>query len=124
MTNEALQGLLLRGFAGAFLAWIFLFVVLALHTVRRLRRQPGVEDRLGVEFIRGWRVLNVAMAVSWPRRVLDYLDYRAQPIVHFHAATIRAHTTRADRVLGRACYAAHVLTVLLFLAWRGVSALG
>ena len=101
MTNEVLQGLLLRGFAVSFVAWVLLFVVLALYTVRRLRRQPGVEDRLGVEFIRGWRVLNVAMAVSWPRRVLDYLDYRAQPIVHFHAAPF-APTPRAPT----ACWAA------------------
>jgi len=124
MTNEVLQGLLLRGFAVSFVAWVLLFVVLALYTVRRLRRQPGVEDRLGVEFIRGWRVLNVAMAVSWPRRVLDYLDHYANPVAHFHAATIRAHTKPTDRLLGRACFAAHVLTVLLFVAWRAACSAG
>lgn len=119
-----LQGLLLRGFGIAFLAWVGLFVVFGLYTVRRLHRCPETRDRIGVEFVRGWTVVNVAMALSWPRRVVDYLDRHSHPVVHFHAATIRAHTTRADRVLARACYAAHVLSVLLFLAWAGVQATG
>ena len=124
MSSLGLQVLLLRGFFFSFLAWVSLLLVFGLYTVRPLLRCPQTRDRLGVEIIPGTIVLRVALALSWPRRVLDYLDRYANPVAHFHAATIRAHTTRADRLLGRACFAAHVLTVLLFVAWRAAYSAG
>ena len=123
VTSLSLQTLLLRGFFVSFLTWAGLLLVCGLYTVRRLLRCPQTRDRLGVDVIPGTIVLHVTVALSWPRRVLDYLDRYGHPVVHFHAATIRAHTTRLDRALGRACFGAHVLAVLLFLAWRGACAM-
>ena len=124
MSSLGLQALLLRGFFFSFLAWVSLLLVFGLYTVRPLLRCPQTRDRLGVEIIPGTIVLHVALALSWPRRVLDYLDHYANPVAHFHAATIRAHTKPTDRLLGRACFAAHVLTVLLFVAWRAACSAG
>lgn len=86
-------------------------------TVRRLRANPRTAERLGVEWTHGWAALNVAMALAWPRRLMLRLDHDAQAALHAPRDLLQAHTTRLDRLLARACYAAQLFTCLSFVLW-------
>ena len=44
-----------------------LFVAFGQITVRKLRKKPKTKDSLGLEFISGWDIINVAQVFSFPR---------------------------------------------------------
>jgi len=43
------------------------FILFGQITVRKLRKNPDTKERLGIEFISGWDIINVAQALSIPR---------------------------------------------------------
>ena len=43
-----------------------LYVVFGQVTVRRLRKNPKTKDALGLEFVSGWDIINVAQALAFP----------------------------------------------------------
>jgi len=49
-----------------FLAMLF-YIILGQITVRKLRKNPKTKNELGVEFVSGWDILNVAGALAMPR---------------------------------------------------------
>ena len=51
--------------ATTFIAWI-LFVIFGQITVRKLRKNPETKHELGIEFVSGWDIFNVAQALSLP----------------------------------------------------------
>ena len=48
-----------------------LFAVFRAVTVRRLRKDPEVRRQMGYEFLPGWDIVNLAVALSWPRRLVS-----------------------------------------------------
>ncbi len=101
----------------SWLACVSLYLLLNCSTIRRLRANPRTQEHLGVEWTHGWAALNVAMAISWPRAPMLWLDQHARSDLHARADLLRAHTTRLDRVLARACYVTHMVSALSFVMW-------
>ena len=88
----------------SFVLWGILFVVFGEVTVRRLRKDLQVRRQMGYEFFPGWDIVNVAVALSWPRRIMRWLDSRAVLGLHAHSETMYRHTSGLDRFLARAFY--------------------
>ena len=88
----------------SFVLWGILFVVFGEVTVRRLRKDLQVRRQMGYEFFPGWDIVNVAVALSWPRRIMRWLDSRAVLGLHAHSETMYRHTSGLDRFLARASY--------------------
>jgi hypothetical protein len=80
-----------------------LYVLFGQITVRKLRKNPDTKHELGLSFVSGWDILNVAQALAWPglnRKIkqgqLGALE--ADPDM------LRKHTNKFDRFLGAAFY--------------------
>ena len=68
----SIEGLLFAcGMAGSFLT-IVLYVIFGQVTVRELRKNPETKEKLGIEFVSGWDILNVAGALSTPIVLIVY----------------------------------------------------
>ena len=89
---------------GSLVLWIILFAVFGAVTVRRLRKDPEVREKMGHELLPCWGIVNVAVALSWPRRIMRWLDSRAVLGLHAHSETMYRHTSGLDRFLARAFY--------------------
>ncbi len=107
--------------AAILVAWV-LFVIFGQVTVRKLRKNPETKHELGIEFVSGWDILNVAQALSLPTVLEKRLKNKA-----FHANTdlLYKHTTVLDRVLARVFCTLFVfsgLSLFVFgvLDWLGV----
>ena len=107
------MGALFGGVAvlGLILSWI-LFAVFGAVTVRRLRKDPEVREKMGYELLPCWGIVNVALALSWPRRIMHWFDTRAVLGLHAHSETMYRHTSGVDRFLGRSFYWTMVFTIL------------
>jgi len=79
-------------------AWIF-YVIFGQTTVRKLRKNPATKDELGVEFISGWDIFNVASALALPRWLNR--KFRKSTLYFFcaNAEVLDKHTNTFDRVL-------------------------
>jgi hypothetical protein len=95
----------------AILAGIF-FVIFGEVTVRKLRKAPETKDLLGMEFVSGWDIMNVAHALSWPKAILRRLGKGPLSFLRADPDLIYQHTTKLDRFLGRAFYLMQVLSVM------------
>ena len=96
-----------------------MYLVFGQVTVRRLRKDPATRDCLGVEFMHGGDIGNVARALGWPRWMQERSERGALGFMLARSQVIRQHTTRLDRALGRACFWSVMLsgafTILLCL---------
>jgi hypothetical protein len=106
-------------FLSMFLAAI-LYLVFGEVTVRRLRKDPETKKVLGIEFASGWDILNVAHALSWPRSFMQRLEKGLLSALHADSELIYKHTTKLDRVLGRAFYWTWISSIIWLLIW-GIS---
>ena len=61
------------------MAWV-LFIIFGQVTVRKFRKNPAMKHELGVEFLSGWDIFNVAQALSMPRSLLRIFE---TPPCHF-----------------------------------------
>ena len=104
MNRDQISLLLAAVCVGSLVLWIILFAVFGAVTVRRLRRHPEVREKMGYEFFPGCGIVNVAVALSWPRRIMHWLDTRAVLGLHANSETMYRHTSGLDRVLARAFY--------------------
>jgi hypothetical protein len=101
-----------------------LFVFFGEKTVRKLRKNPVTKSALGIEIVSGWDILNVALALTTPRRILNKI--KDSPLKAFRADTdlLYQYTTRFDRILGRILYSSTLITVLALLALMLLDKLG
>ncbi len=85
---------------------IILFVIFGQVTVRKLRKNPETRHELGIEFISGWDILNVAGALALPKAIAQKIKrnsismglgsgFEADPDILYK------HTSVFDRVLAR-----------------------
>ena len=86
------------GMAGLFLS-MFLYLLFSQITVKKLRKNPETRENLGVEFISGWDVFNIAQAIALPKYITNKLG--KSPISFFYADTelIIRSTSKFDRAL-------------------------
>ncbi len=92
--------LLFFGVIGLFIAMI-LHVVFGQITVRKLRKNPKTKDALGMEFISGWDILNVAGALSRPKWLTRRFKKSNLSFLAADADILYKHTTLFDRILAR-----------------------
>ncbi|MCF6363187.1 MAG: hypothetical protein L3J88_07555 [Gammaproteobacteria bacterium] len=107
--------------AAIFVAWV-LFVIFGQVTVRKLRKNPETKYELGIEFVSGWDILNVAQALSLPEVLEKRLKNKA---FHANSDLLYKHTTVFDRVLARMFCTLFVLSGLALIVfgvldWFGV----
>ena len=95
--------LFLLALVSAMISGIF-FVIFGQVTVRKLRKDPNTKDLLGMEFVSGWDLQNVAIALSWPRSFVRRVDKGRLAFLHANSDAIYRHTTKLDRFLGRAFF--------------------
>ena len=103
---------------------LVLFVIFGQVTVRKLRKNPNTKDALGIEFISGWDILNVAMALGLPRRFSQQTKQSPFGMLHADPDVLYEHTTRCDRILARlylvpATFAVAFLLVLCLMEHFG-----
>lgn len=104
-----------------------LYVLLGQITVRKLRKNPEVQNELGIELESGWDILNVAGALSTPRWLRE--KFLSSPLSRLSAnyQLLYDNTTKFDRVLARVFWFFYVVSVglmLLFIAANSSGILG
>ncbi|QIL90245.1 hypothetical protein ACONUD_18520 [Microbulbifer harenosus] len=83
---------------GLMLGWVF-YVVFGQVTVRKLRRNPITKAHLGVEFISGWDIFNVAQALATPRKFHKILEKGKLAFLNADSEILLKNTNTTDRVL-------------------------
>jgi len=115
-------------FVSILIAFVFIvmvfFVLFGQVTVRKLRKNPKTKRALGLEFVSGWDILNVAQTLALPKPIVQKIKRRSMGI-EADPDLLYKHTTVLDRVLARVFYALFVLSgtggvVLVVLNWLGV----
>ncbi|GAB3093561.1 hypothetical protein G8770_06635 [Aestuariicella hydrocarbonica] len=87
----------------AFVACI-LYVLFGQITVRKLRKNPETKDALGLEYVSGWDIINVAQVLALPKSWSQKLGAGKLSFLYANAGVIYLHTTKVDRFLGALFY--------------------
>ncbi len=79
-------------------------VVFGQATVRKLRKNPATKDALGIEFVSGWDIINVAQALALPKKYGQWLNKGflgkgVLGLLHANAEVLYEHTNRFDRIM-------------------------
>ena len=90
-----------------------LYVVFGQVTVRKLRKNPNTKELLGMEFISGWDIINVAKAFSLPRSWMLKVEKSKFAFMYANSSTLFENTSIFDRVLGCIFYWTLTLSGLL-----------
>ena len=105
------------------IGWI-LFVIFGRVTVRKLRKNPATKHELGIEFLSGWDIFNVAEALTLPKSVMQKIRSNPQggSVLFANYELLYKHTTVFDRILARVFYTLFVLSgfaliLLMILDW-------
>lgn len=94
------------------LAVIFIFMMIACVlyvafgqvTVRKLRKNPKTKDALGLAFVSGWDIVNVAQALAFPSSWNHVLQKSKISMTYANAQLLLENTNKFDRFLGRLFY--------------------
>jgi hypothetical protein len=105
------------------IAWC-LFIVFGQVTVRKLRKNTETKDALGVEFMSGLDILNVAGALSTPKALNRKLEASSLSLLHANSELLYKHTTRLDRILARVLFVLFYGSATAMLSLVGAEALG
>ena len=89
--------------AATFVAMIF-FVLFGQLTVRKVRKNPETKNELGIEFVSGWDIINVAQALAMPKFIIRKFKNTSLSLLHTDVDLLHKHTNAFDRVLGRIFY--------------------
>ncbi|MCA0901992.1 hypothetical protein [Microbulbifer agarilyticus] len=76
-----------------------LFVIFGQVTARKLRKNPEVSRHLGMEFMSGWNILNIAQALATPQRAHKMLENSPVSFLHANSELLKKHTNKLDRIL-------------------------
>ncbi len=86
-----------------FLACI-LYVIFGQVTVRKLRKNPKTKGELGLEYVSGWDIINVAQALAIPRSWSRKFEKSQLSSIHANTQVLFENTTKLDRFLGAVFY--------------------
>lgn len=79
---------------------VFLYVAFGQITVRKLRKNPKTKSVLGLEYVSGWDIINVAQAFSLPRSWTRKIENSKFSFMYANATVLFENTTKFDRILG------------------------
>ncbi len=91
-------------FLASILVTCILFILFGQVTVRKLRKNPGTKDHLGVQFAHGLDIINVAKALSLPKWFHKKLENAPLHFLYADSDLLYKHTTKFDRILARVFY--------------------
>ncbi len=83
---------------------LILFIIFGQITVRKLRRNPKTKNELGIEYVSGWDIINIAQALSFPASWNEKLEKSQLSFLHANSTLIKKHTNRLDKFLGVTFY--------------------
>jgi len=103
---------------------MILFVLFGQITVRKLRKNPNTKYDLGMEFVSGLDVINVAQALTLPRGIIRKFKKTPLSALYADADLLYKHTSRFDRILARLFFilfslSGSALIILGILDWIG-----
>ena len=101
-----------------------LFIIFGQVTVRKLRKMTETKDMLGLEFINGWDIINVAQALSLPRSLTKILDQSSLSFLHANSELLHKNTNWFDRILAKTFYWLFLLTGLSLILLVSLNGLG
>lgn len=91
----------LLGFVAIFVFFAcILYILFGQLTVRKLRKNPKTKDLLGVEYVSGWDIINVAQAFAFPRAWTKKVENSKFSFIYANATVLYENTTKFDRILG------------------------
>lgn len=91
---------LLAGVVAASLLSAILYVIFGQITVRKLRKNPKTKDLLGLEYVSGWDIINVAQSFSLPRAWTRKIEKSKFSFMYANTTVLFENTSKFDRVLG------------------------
>lgn len=89
--------------AAMFVACV-LYVAFGQITVRKLRKNPKTKDALGMEYISGWDIINVAQTLAIPRSWSRKLEKSPIASIYANSELLFENTNKFDRLLGAIFY--------------------
>ena len=103
---------------------MLLYIAFGQITVRKLRKNPATKNELGVEFVSGWDIINVAQALALPSFITR--KFRNKNFSFFYANTeiLIKHTNTFDRVLAFLLYWLMMSSGLFMAAWALLDVVG
>lgn len=81
-----------------------LYVLFGQITVRKLRKNPNTKTALGLEYVSGWDIINVAQALSLPRSWSRRLEKSHLATIYANSDILFENTNKIDRILGVTFY--------------------
>jgi hypothetical protein len=81
-----------------------LFVFFGQLTVRKLRNNPKTKDSLGLEYVSGWDIVNVAQSFAFPRSWSRKMENSPLSFMHANSGLLFKHTNKFDQILGAVFY--------------------
>jgi len=94
---------------------LIIFVIFGQVTVRKLRKNPETKGELGIEFVSGWDILNVAGALAMPRWLNRKLRNTPLSYLYADADILEKHTNTLDRILAVLFYWMFISAILSIL---------
>lgn len=101
---------------GVFFIALIIFVIFGQVSVRKLRKNPKTKDELGIEFVSGWDILNVAGALAMPRWLNRKLRNTPLSNLYADADILDKHTNTFDRILATLFYWMFVSAILAIVS--------
>lgn len=101
-----------------------LFVLFGQITVRKLRKKTSGTGGLGLEFVSGWDILNVAGALSTPKWLREKFASSRLSGLTANYKFLYENTNRLDRVLARVFWVFYLVTGALIIFYTLASILG
>lgn len=102
--------------AGMFLSAIF-YVAFGQITVRKRRKNPETKNELGMEFVSGWDIINVAQALAMPTFIIRKFKNTKLSFLYANADILIKHTNKFDRLLAFLFYWLLMSSGLFMAGW-------
>lgn len=103
---------------------LILFVVFGQVTVRKLRKNPKTKGALGIEFMSGWDIINVAQALSIPKSWRKKLEGSPLSSLYANSEVLIQNTTKLDRIIGGVFYWLFMVSGLMLASLGLLDTLG
>lgn len=78
---------------------LIVFIIFGQITVRKLRKVPTLENEMGMEFMSGWNILNIAQALATPRKIHKLLENSPVSFLHANSDLLKKHANQLDHIL-------------------------
>jgi len=101
-----------------------LYVAFGQITVRKLRKNPETKNSLGIEFVSGWDIINVAQALAMPEFILRKLKNKKIMSLFANTEILIKHTNKLDRILAFLFYWLLMSTGLFMAGWAALDVSG